>query len=927
VRIVGESLHTGSSLTVKFIDNLKNIGEKSYGIRDLTLTLGTKSAEDVNTFCGYSDEDMGLVPKCACEFGEYFTEGSCMPCAPTCDSCFGPSPSQCYNCKTPGGTLNGGQCILCNSTCKNCFVDPNFCTECISDYYLLSDQTCAPSCHPYISTTPAVVNPKCTSTCLNMQYLYWNKSCLASCEAPLRIIKSGYDSVCEYPCQDNEFLYADGNCSNSCPDPLSARTESGKNFCDSICPGGEYIFQNGTCNASCSPPYKPRAMNSLLFCDPPCSDSQYLAPDGTCLDSCDFPMIKQKVDNLYYCQSPCQEFNSYMLPNGVCISDCEFPLVEKSGPYKACVSVCGPNRFLDEATHECISKCDSSIGYWFSGNVKVCEKVSSQVNALTQAGKITSPVLRTAATATIASSTLSASGSIGAFSLITLNKFLLYTRYIDINYPEIMQQYYQLNTKTDNLRLNFLFPFKNFVFTPLNFPRTIAKYEEFTGFLSDYWENLLTMALILLIIAFLKLLELLCKANKWTAAASGITQITVIFQWNFLLIILCTSVDEIVLFTVLEIMNLRLVSIFGVISFFTAILFVIFVCKVIGINISIVRKIRAADSQICPDSSGNPKEDVKKQFMKFQVLFRAFKDTSFIQQGYFLVSLLRCIAFHLVIATLYNFPLVQIILLNIMSVTMLVILIWKKPFTKRVHLLEQLIEESIIFLVNILVLVLALADVSSNFDENAKELIGSIVIILFVCFALIGAFFLIASVVGEVKGMCKKQKKELKRSKTIANWVRMMTIPFQSGGLEFASSDNKSVVEKDLESESSNIPLDISRNKSRFNHKVHPTKPIKLSFDASSIKGVQPIRGLDDKEDPTTQVMTTDFTTERNQIFGEKTDESMMLKKMRDVTGQTNVLNLDEGGDAEISFGEGSGPMLNQSPPEKETPMEHDKKL
>lgn len=75
--------------------------------------------------------------------GEYYADGNCHPCHSTCESCFGPSKSDCLSCEqslrlqnsncvgecTDGHFPEGGGCSPCLHTCTQCVSRQN-CTAC-----------------------------------------------------------------------------------------------------------------------------------------------------------------------------------------------------------------------------------------------------------------------------------------------------------------------------------------------------------------------------------------------------------------------------------------------------------------------------------------------------------------------------------------------------------------------------------------------------------------------------------------------------------------------------------------------------------------------------------------------------------------------------------------------------------------------------
>src|SRR5438874_2663127 len=112
--------------------------------------------------------------------------------------------TQCYTC---AGDYDGTKCLGCSPSCKTCTSDQNYCTDCPSGQYLLSNGTCSSTCPSFfIAGTFGSMNT-CSSPCSSGQYLYWDQSCAATCNAPLTMSTYAADNLCNYPCNNADFLY------------------------------------------------------------------------------------------------------------------------------------------------------------------------------------------------------------------------------------------------------------------------------------------------------------------------------------------------------------------------------------------------------------------------------------------------------------------------------------------------------------------------------------------------------------------------------------------------------------------------------------------------------------------------------------------------------------------------------------------------
>jgi hypothetical protein len=132
---------------------------------------------------------------------------------------------------------------------------------------------------------------------------------------------------------------------------------------------------------------------------------------------------------------------------------------------------------------------------------------------------------------------------------------------------------------------------------------------------------------------------------------------------------------------------------------------------------------------------------------------------------------------------LYDYPLLQIILLCGMSLIVLVLIIVKKPFNKKLSIIEFSIYEIMILLVHLCILVLAIMDYQGVDAQEARENLGAAMIIGFTAFGIIGLIFMgISVVVGVASGV--KSFRKMKAAGSV-NFILLLTIPFASYGMDF----------------------------------------------------------------------------------------------------------------------------------------------
>lgn len=165
------------------------------------------------------------------------------------------------------------------------------------------------------------------------------------------------------------------------------------------------------------------------------------------------------------------------------------------------------------------------------------------------------------------------------------------------------------------------------------------------------------------------------------------------------------------------------------------------------------------------------------------MLFLGYKDNSFFARAFVFFSMLRGILWVLVLALLYEYPLLQICLLCFMSLTVLLLIIIKRPFNKKLSILEFSIYEIMILLVHSCILALGIMDYMGIEAQEAREELGTAMIIGFTAFGIIGLVFMgLSFITGVISGI--KSFKKMKAAGSV-NFILLLTIPFASYGMDF----------------------------------------------------------------------------------------------------------------------------------------------
>ncbi|KAI0333135.1 hypothetical protein GY45DRAFT_1320075 [Cubamyces sp. BRFM 1775] len=297
----------------------------------------TQNANDqTQCFAAQSTTSTGTV----CPDGSFSNGTSCQPCSPLCQTCSGPTSSDCIICGAGKYTLNGNcvgasgngvcdgsslvadnnkhECDTCPSKCTTCqypsfnvasTIDQVQCTGCLPGY-VLSQGKCVESC-----PTGTFLDPKDNVTCT---------ACDSSCSTC-----AGSSTFC-LTCANNQ-LASGGKCVASCPSNFfsssgqcitchpDCATCSGSAFnqCSS-CPPDRPVLTNGRCLPTCSKDqFFDKTSSTCQSCDASCSSCSGAGPSSCLACSSSSQVLRGGT-----CVSAsCNGTSSVISGLGICLSD------------------------------------------------------------------------------------------------------------------------------------------------------------------------------------------------------------------------------------------------------------------------------------------------------------------------------------------------------------------------------------------------------------------------------------------------------------------------------------------------------------------------------------------------------------------------------------------------------------------------------
>ena len=547
----------------------------------------------------------------------------------------------------------------------------------------------------------------CSFPCDSSHYLLPNGSCLASCIYPLQQVNRSEGNYCNSPCLSTQYFLYNGTCSDQCSSLFVQVNKQDILYCNYPCNTMDFLYQNGSCISVCSYPFQIRQENYGQYCDFPCTSSQYLhESSNTCLESCIFPMIMKFEGDSNYCQNPCSNSTFYYSKERICGASCTDPYTTNQTEF-----------------------------------YNTCEMLKSFENILV-AITTTSRILSVGITVT---SIISSQSSAGV-TLAVLARMFVYLRYLNIPYSPSLKL--TLKTwKSNFILLNLGVSMPKSLINKLNsgsLPPVFAEWDLYPSFLANFWQEFASFVIIISILLLLRTLEW-AVYNSLEVKYSHVflQKIRKIVQ-SILLILLYNSFGDILLFTILQIISHQSLSNASVISYFIATVFDVTIYFVLWRHLRLTLKRQKLKRQITsPEIERELFSRLEKENEHLSMLFWDFKEQYFSQQAFLFFFAMRDILFNLIIAALFSYPLVQTILISLLSVLMLTYLLIRRPLKRLIDEIQYVFCELALLSTNLCALSLAAMETRETQETQSSDFLNKTII-----FIIFGFNFVIAALLG-----------------------------------------------------------------------------------------------------------------------------------------------------------------------------------
>ena len=380
------------------------------------------------------------------------------------------------------------------------------------------------------------------------------------------------------------------------------------------------------------------------------------------------------------------------------------------------------------------------------------------------------------------------------FTIVKIVDLMRFIQYFDVPFPSRLQAVAKSKGRNlITLRTSIHMPEdlqERFADIPL--PSAFQNRYLYSSFLVNFWENIIAILLVIGVILILLLMNFIFDVLMFETLKKITKALLIIAKWNFLIILWCSMIGDIIIFASLELRTFYKASDpdLTFVSFSASIIAVGFTLLFVGFIAYLIKKVYIFNTAAY-EGRLHAEEEYKnflKQWEGCQVLFSGLNDQYNYNQFFFLIYLSR-LHFPLIFsALLIEYPITNTTIQLTINITIIIYIAILKPFKKKINHIQILLFESMVFIMSILVLVIILYNVDrapdEDFDDNSLiNALADIVIIGNDLINILMVVFLVIKFVLEYQAMKLNFRKNLSKSGTL--WLQLLALPIQQGGFGF----------------------------------------------------------------------------------------------------------------------------------------------
>jgi len=319
-------------------------------------------------------------------------------------------------------------------------------------------------------------------------------------------------------------------------------------------------------------------------------------------------------------------------------------------------------------------------------------------------------------------------------------------------------------------------------------PEVFERYQIESSFLINYWRSLIMALIGLGLFAIFKAVDYLysrsSKPPHWVSAVRSVN----VSASNFALAQIYTSLDDIIFFFTLDVKGKGVNSAFANFSFALGIMLLISAVTVLAGHIYTIWRYQQFKKRAARTGDKNQLDRFVKARENVKMLYQDFQDDTFPQQVFLFVNASRSMLTSLFVVTLFEYPLLQVLIFTTFSVCMLVYLHFVKPFKDFLNTCAQYFCEVLLFVVNLCMLIMGFMDEAESKNETAVNRLSKTILIFNMALIIGSALFMIVSIVKALWTLYKEKKLAAKNKNAdpLANVVK----PRKEMGQNYENGNN-----------------------------------------------------------------------------------------------------------------------------------------
>jgi len=228
-------------------------------------------------------------------------------------------------------------------------------------------------------------------------------------------------------------------------------------------------------------------------------------------------------------------------------------------------------------------------------------------------------------------------------------------------------------------------------------------------------------------------LEGICVVMDMPEGKSFFEKLRVVFKWNFLLVLIGTSLDEVILFASLEFRTLGdFDQDYAIVSLLVCLATIFLMMSVIVFTFYLANQWKIAKQKALAFDSPEEMDTFVQNWHSYQVIFRGFIGKSQLKvhpNHWFWTMYMIRMGLPMFFAAWFFFsPLTQIIGYMVISHIALGYIFFMRPLVRRINFVQLLIIESIVYIINILLFILQLLSMETAYNNHLAAVIGDIIL-------------------------------------------------------------------------------------------------------------------------------------------------------------------------------------------------------